>query len=94
MTPTPTYAELRARGAREFLTDGPNSGGVAGLLWLDGWVWWFRADWTPEVDASPTPIAAFLRRYGESEARGYRALCDALRQAGYTAGPTGPDGGT
>ena len=76
----PTYAELRGDGAREFLTEGPNSGGVAGLLVTDSHVWWFRAEWTPEVSDRPIPVADFLARYHDSEARGVREAVAHLRR--------------
>lgn len=69
-TERPTYAALRAMGAREFLTDGPNSGGVAGLLVTPTEVWWFQADWTPEIVSGPTPADVFVRRNRDSDGRG------------------------
>ncbi len=66
----PSYADLRARGAKEFLTDGPNSGGVAGLLATETHVWWFQADWTPEITDGPIAASDFVRRYRDEDGRG------------------------
>lgn len=82
MSEEPSYRDLRERGAREFLTDGPNSGGVAGLLVLGDRVWWFVADWTPWVQHPPMSAEVFLARYGDRDARGYREATAYLRGPG------------
>lgn len=87
---TPTYAELRAAGASEFLTDGPNSGGVAGVLATEAMVWWFVADWTPQIMGRGTPAAAFVDRYRADRSRG---IVDAVAWlvARGVGGPPDPD---
>lgn len=67
---TVTYQSLRDAGATEWITFGPNSGGVEGLLLHEGLVYWFYADWKPSVDPKPLSVAEFVRRYFQSAARG------------------------
>jgi len=81
-TEPPSFEALKVRGARKWLTDGPNSGGVEGLLSLGDQIWWFRADWTPAVYTPPMSAAEFLTRYGDRDARGYREFAIHLRARG------------
>lgn len=80
MSEAPSYADMKARGAEEFLTAGPNSGGVEGLLVLDGRVWQFYADWDPVVGPTSMPADVFLERHGDSDRRGYREAVAFLRR--------------
>lgn len=75
----PDYPVLRKRAEQEWLTDGPNSGGVAGLLLVDDEIWWFTADWDPRIDGGPMPVAEFLARHGDSTHRGYAEAVAHLR---------------
>lgn len=77
--PGPDYDSLKRRATKEWLTEGPNSGGVEGLLLVDAQIWWFVADWEPRVYAVPMAVEDFLARYGDSDQRGYREAVAFLR---------------
>ncbi len=81
-TDGPDYHALKQRATAEWLTAGPDSGGVEGLLLVEDQVWWFVADWTPRVYGVPTSAGAFLERYGDDERRGYREAVAFLRARG------------
>lgn len=75
----PDYDDLKARADGEWLTYGPNSGGVEGFLLVEDQIWWFRAEWEPWVHDVPMPVAEFLERYGDSQDRGYKDAVAWLR---------------
>ena len=67
------YGALIAAGAKMWLTAGPNSGGVEGLLLHEGKVYWFVADWKPRIDGWRS-VSDFVREYAKSDARGIAEL--------------------
>ena len=74
------YGSLIAAGAEIFLTEGPNSGGVVGLLLHEEHVYWFAAEWDAQLQGDPIPLADFVAKYRDSKARGIESLVAAARK--------------
>lgn len=71
------YGTLIDAGAEIFLTDGPNSGGVAGLLLHEDWVYRFHAEWNASLDGDPIPLDEFIAKHRDSKVRGFVSLVEA-----------------
>lgn len=68
------YGALIAAGAKMWLSAGPNSGGVEGLLLHEDKVYRFVADWDARIMGPAVPLADFLRKHAGSDARGISEL--------------------
>lgn len=68
------YGIMMAAGAKMWLTAGPNSGGVEGLLLHEGNVYRFVADWNARIVGEGTPLADFVQKHAKNETRGYSEL--------------------
>ncbi|MFK8002331.1 MAG: hypothetical protein AB8H86_22230 [Polyangiales bacterium] len=75
------YGALIAAGAKMWLTAGPNSGGVEGLLLHEDKVYRFVADWDARILGGAEPVAEFVRKHAKSDTRGIAELI------AYVAGP-------
>ncbi len=82
---TPSYKELIARSEGEWLTDGPNSGGAAGIIFADGLIWSFEQSWYPEINSNPLTPIEFLDRYENSNKRGFSSAVNYLKKKGFTS---------
>lgn len=68
------YGTLITAGAEMWLTAGPNSGGVEGLLLHEGKVYYFVADWDARLVGTAVPVSDFVLQHAESDARGVTEL--------------------
>lgn len=68
------YGALIAAGAKTWLTEGPNSGGVEGLLLHEGKVYYFVADWDARLVGTAVPVSDFVLQHAESDVRGFAEL--------------------
>ncbi len=68
------YDALIAAGAKMWLTAGPNSGGVEGLLLYEGKVYRFVADWDARIMGAAVSVSDFVRKHAKSDARGIAEL--------------------
>ena len=67
----PDYKKIKEIALAEYLTDGPNSGGAAGLLLTKQKVYYFDAtDWVGKIYKEEENIT-FFKKHQDSRQRGY-----------------------
>lgn len=57
-----TIEELKSKGADEYITEGPNSGGVSGYYYLDGIVYSFWDDFGSGGISGTEDVKSFVKR--------------------------------